>query len=125
MDQELIARRLQEARRSLLRSQQEVERDQLVGDIEATPPADPKGDLVDIAHVELEREMDRSLVDLFAEEMAELDAAEARLAAGTYGRCTECDAPIASERLTAVPWARLCFEHQRARELARTDFRET
>jgi DnaK suppressor protein len=123
MDRELIARRLHEARRSLLRSQQEVERDELVGDIEAAPPVEPM-DSGDLAHLEVEREMDQSLVDLFSEELAELDAAEARLAAGTYGRCTECEALIPDERLAAVPWARLCFEHQRERELARTDFRE-
>ena len=35
--------------------------------------------------------------------LAEVDAALARLAAGTYGTCASCGGPIAPERLDALP----------------------
>ena len=40
--------------------------------------------------------------------LAEIDAAEARLAAGTYGTCEICARAIPFERLRAIPAARLC-----------------
>ncbi len=33
-----------------------------------------------------------------------------------YGRCTDCGASIAPERLDIIPWARLCLECQRSDE---------
>ncbi len=39
---------------------------------------------------------------------AEVDRALERLAAGTFGICEECGAPIPEERLEAIPWARAC-----------------
>jgi DnaK suppressor protein len=42
--------------------------------------------------------------------LAELDAARARLAAGTYGVCERCGRPIAPARLAARPEARLCID---------------
>ena len=38
----------------------------------------------------------------------EIDAALARLDAGTYGRCTGCGASIPEERLELRPFARTC-----------------
>ncbi|MCM4077972.1 TraR/DksA family transcriptional regulator [Paractinoplanes hotanensis] len=38
-----------------------------------------------------------------------------RLAEGTYGICEECDAPIPSERLEALPHARYCVACQQKR----------
>lgn len=125
MKREEIQQRLVEARQALLASRREVEQDELVGTVPPASASERRGDLADIANVEVEREIDQSLLDLFGSELAELDAAEARLADGTYGRCTECGEPIDADRLMAVPWARLCFTHQRERELTRTDFKET
>lgn len=42
------------------------------------------------------------------EVVADLEQAQARLAAGTYGRCSACGEPIAEERLAARPTARRC-----------------
>jgi len=125
MKHEEVAQRLVEARQALVASRCEVEHDELVGTVPPESPSDRGGELGAIAHTEVEREMDQSLVDLFTLELAEIDAAEARLAAGTYGRCTVCGEPISPERLMAVPWAGLCFTHQHERELSRTDFKET
>lgn len=43
------------------------------------------------------------------DEIEALDRAAARLAAGTYGRCATCGAPIAPERLDALPAAETCI----------------
>jgi RNA polymerase-binding transcription factor DksA len=40
--------------------------------------------------------------------LKDIDAALARLDAGTYGRCEVCGEPIAPARLTARPEARTC-----------------
>ncbi len=37
-----------------------------------------------------------------------IDKAMARIEAGVYGRCDECEEPIALERLRALPYTRLC-----------------
>ena len=42
----------------------------------------------------------------------EIDAAQARLAAGTYGVCESCTVPIPLERLRAVPATRYCVACQ-------------
>ena len=42
-----------------------------------------------------------------------LPAAEGRIEDGTYGICEVCGKPIGAERLSAIPWARLCIDDQR------------
>lgn len=41
-------------------------------------------------------------------EVQAIDAAIARMDAGNYGRCDECEEPIAIERLKVLPYTRLC-----------------
>lgn len=41
--------------------------------------------------------------------LAQVQRAEERLAAGTYGTCEECGGPIPAERLEARPWALVCM----------------
>ena len=43
------------------------------------------------------------------DEVAALDRAEGRLAAGTYGRCLSCGSPIPDARLEALPGAERCL----------------
>ncbi|AQZ69481.1 C4-type zinc finger protein, DksA/TraR family [[Actinomadura] parvosata subsp. kistnae] len=50
--------------------------------------------------------------------VAELSRAFDRLAAGTYGRCTHCEAGIPFERLEIRPLARTCIDCQRRHEAA-------
>ncbi|MFD2093053.1 TraR/DksA family transcriptional regulator [Blastococcus deserti] len=47
--------------------------------------------------------------------IGEIDAALARIAAGTYGRCTRCQAEIPEERLELRPFAGTCVACTRAR----------
>lgn len=44
--------------------------------------------------------------------LREVNDALRRFTQGTYGVCQECDEPISSKRLDAVPWARYCVRCQ-------------
>ena len=55
-----------------------------------------------------ERARAQSLLDGSVAALAEIDAAYARLDAGTYGTCTGCGRPIPPARLAARPVARTC-----------------
>jgi DnaK suppressor protein len=50
--------------------------------------------------------------------LAEVDAALARLAQGSYGRCAKCGQEIAGERLEILPMAALCMPCQQQQEFA-------
>ena len=62
-----------------------------------------------------ESERDEGLAEDMAEQLAALERAEARLAAGTYGLSVESGAPIPDERLAALPMAELTVEEQQRR----------
>jgi DnaK suppressor protein len=49
----------------------------------------------------------------------EIDAAQARLAAGTFGVCEQCRKAIPLRRLRAVPAARLCVVCEQVAERAK------
>lgn len=49
-------------------------------------------------------------------ELADVEAAQRRLADGRYGRCIDCDAAIPAARLAAYPTAKRCTACQRKRE---------
>jgi RNA polymerase-binding protein DksA len=72
--------------------------------------------LADTATVTFDREMDYTLEDSSEAVLAAIDAALARIDAGTYGRCLRCGSAIAEERLEAVPYAELCIECKRKAE---------
>lgn len=78
--------------------------------VEATADAntddehDPEG-----ATIAFERAQALSLRERATARLAELDAALARLDAGTYGRCETCGEAIAAGRLDARPAARTCI----------------
>jgi DnaK suppressor protein len=61
-----------------------------------------------------EQQRDLALRERNAQHLAEVEAALARLDAGTYGRCLRCGNPVAAERLQAIPWAAHCIDCQRA-----------
>ena len=65
---------------------------------------DPEG-----ATVAFERAQVAGLLDQARAELAALDAAGERLAAGTYGVCERCGREIAAERLDALPAATVCI----------------
>ena len=55
----------------------------------------------------------RALRERAERELAQVDEALTRLAAGTYGLCLACGRPIDPARLEALPWALLDLECQR------------
>jgi DnaK suppressor protein len=57
-------------------------------------------------------ELDQGLADDLREELAAVDRAEARLAAGTYGLSVESGKPIPDERLEAIPTAERTVDEQ-------------
>ncbi|MCU1456984.1 MAG: Zinc finger, DksA/TraR C4-type [Actinomycetia bacterium] len=66
---------------------------------------DPEG-----ATIGFERAQITAMRDRAAAELAQLDAAAARLDAGTYGICAQCNGPIAAERLFARPTTTTCID---------------
>ena len=89
---------------------------------EAAPSPDDDGELpsennlADQATDLFEREIDWSLEENSEHVLADIDAALARIEAGTYGLCEGCGRPIAEARLEALPWATLCLEDKRKEE---------
>jgi DnaK suppressor protein len=65
---------------------------------------DPEG-----ATIGLERAQAQALLDQAVAQLGAIDAALARVAAGTYGRCVDCGEPISDERLQARPAAERCI----------------
>ena len=57
-------------------------------------------------------ELDEGLADDLREELAAVERAEARLAAGTYGRSIESGEPIPDARLEALPTAERTAEEE-------------
>lgn len=46
--------------------------------------------------------------------LRQVDDALRRVELGTYGTCQECEEPISTRRLDAVPWAKFCVACQEA-----------
>ena len=105
-------RRLRKARQKVWRTV--VRTDEELGTLEAhqagAPLEDAATDSVTVVLSRLDG-AERRLLD-------EIDAAQARLAAGTFGACERCGKAIPLARLRAVPTARLCIACERAAESA-------
>ena len=63
----------------------------------------------DTSQVTAERSEAEALATELQETLAEVEAAIARVHAGTYGLCQVCGNPISEARLEAMPAARLCI----------------
>jgi len=77
-------------------------------DTNADDEHDPEG-----TTIAFERSQVDALVRQAREHLAEVDAALARVEAGTYGICEVCGEPVPDGRLEARPTARTCVEHAR------------
>ena len=64
-------------------------------------------------------DMDIAMVTRDIQELAEVDAALARVADGSYGTCSHCSEPIGWSRLNAQPTAQRCIACQEAFEASR------
>jgi DnaK suppressor protein len=70
------------------------------------------------AQVATERELEFALGERETAGLAAIDAALARIDAGSYGLCTDCGAAIAAARLQASPEAWRCLSCQEKAEQA-------
>ncbi len=75
-------------------------------DLEATPDQDLEDQAINVENDEVLEEMGQVGLD----ELRAIDAALARIQAGTFGTCAKCGQPISEARLEAVPHAALCEE---------------
>jgi len=73
-------------------------------------------DLAETASATLGREIDYTLGEHSQAVLDEINAALARVEAGTYGTCVKCGSAIAVGRLEAHPWASLCIDCARLDE---------
>lgn len=73
-------------------------------DSNADDEHDPEG-----ATIAFERSQIGALVRQAQLHLTEIDAAEQRLDAGTYGTCERCGGSIGDDRLQARPTARICM----------------
>jgi DnaK suppressor protein len=104
-----VARRTSEFERRLRRERRQAYRALETMDAELTDRAeDHPGEFLDDAARETTCGVLESLEDREHRVLAEIEAAEGRLAMGTFGVCAACGRPIAVERLRALPTARLC-----------------
>jgi RNA polymerase-binding transcription factor DksA len=74
-------------------------------DSNADDEHDPEG-----ATIAFERSQVGALIRQAREHLAEIAAAEERLATGTYGVCEGCGEPVGEARLEARPAARWCID---------------
>jgi RNA polymerase-binding protein DksA len=74
-------------------------------DSNADDEHDPEG-----STIAFERSQVAALIDQARDHLAEVDAALARVAEGSYGTCERCGNPIAPGRLEARPVARTCID---------------
>ena len=98
------------------RASLEAERDRLRADLAegiVAPGPMTYGSQAAAATQVFEQQRDLALRERNEQHLAQVEAALARLDAGTYGDCASCGRPIAPERLEAIPWAALCIECQR------------
>lgn len=91
---------------------------------EVAPADEVAEDLVDGADRRTSEETDEALARQLNNRLQALRRAEARLAAGTYGRSVLSGRPIPDMRLEAFPLAELTVEEEAARERADRPFVE-
>ncbi|MCX8004126.1 MAG: TraR/DksA C4-type zinc finger protein [Burkholderiaceae bacterium] len=73
----------------------------------------------DDAAAEAARQMDIAQLSHATAELAEIDAALARIAEGTYGICIDCGGPVGRARLQVQPMAVRCAPCQASHEKRR------
>ena len=98
--------------RAVLEAERERLRAELAEGIVA-PDAMTYGSQAAAASQVFAQQRDLALRDRAQQHLELVEAALARLDAGTYGACTNCGRPIAPDRLEAIPWAALCIDCQR------------
>jgi DnaK suppressor protein len=106
---------LEHARELLAAERQRIERAlSYRGRVDDSEESDPFFNPANLAANMYQDELDEGLADDLREQLAALERAEARLAAGTYGLSIKSGLPLPDERLEAVPTAELTADEARA-----------
>ena len=100
--------------RAALKAEREQVLGELAGIVVEGPGQMTYGSQAAAATHVFEQQRDLALRERDQQHLAAIDAAIARLDAGSYGQCESCGNPIAAERLEALPSAALCIDCQRA-----------
>jgi DnaK suppressor protein len=75
----------------------------------------------DVHNSRIQDDLALALLQMQSETLARVDAALARLDAGGYGLCAECQREIATRRLRALPFAERCQACEEKREESQGD----
>ena len=99
-------------------------RRELIGDVSQLENQAQRnsGDVVSVDHMadhgsdSYEKDQTIGLIERESEALKAVNLALARIDDGTFGICPDCDEPIKSARLQALPYARLCLDCQTLKE---------
>ena len=72
--------------------------------------------MADVGTENYDQEFTLELIENEQETLDQVQSALNRIDAGTYGRCEECQEPVAKARLQALPYTRHCIECARKLE---------
>jgi DnaK suppressor protein len=73
-------------------------------------------DIGDLSQLDLDEDIDYTLLGMHIERLREVEDALDRLEEGTYGICADCGAAIKLERLKVLPFTTCCVRCQEKRE---------
>ena len=73
-------------------------------------------DIGDLSQLDLNEDIDYTLLNMQIERLREVENALDRLEEGTYGVCEDCGASINLERLKVLPFTTCCVQCQERRE---------
>ena len=93
----------------------ETERTALQTELDELDGLNYDANFADTSQVTAERGETETLANNLREALEEVERALAKLDDGTYGRCEECNEPIAAARLEAMPSTRYCITHASSR----------
>lgn len=104
-DPKPLRNELQRRRRAILETSRRAD-----AELEALRAAERDPEFEEGAQSEHEQYTLARMSETQRREIAHIDAAIARIDAGEYGICRDCDAEIDPRRLAALPYALLCTE---------------
>jgi DnaK suppressor protein len=110
----LLVERLTDIVRTVQGDVRELSQSELIGQ-------DGPGDEGDESTHTLMQDTRVRFAEVDAQRAQLIEAALARIRAGTYGECVDCGGPIELGRLEAVPWAVRCVDCQEAYEFDARD----
>ena len=103
-------RELNRYKELLLAKRRELTNARAGNETPAPSSAGDQGDVVDHASAAIEAELQVHLRETDSKLLRAIDEALLRIERKTFGICQSCRTPIATPRLDAVPWSRLCRE---------------